>query len=207
MITYAKEKKVRVPETCLAVMDGLLSIASRLVAIDFEHAPPDLREPGIWPALHRADLSGLSKAFVRERMKAVFFRGAAGDLTDGQLREREEAMKYLFYIWLFLDRKAVGLIRPASLADRQVIFAQMRLLSSYREAVSKLDMLQDPNFLFATGQEAKPFLQAVLQEWLQEKQKLRAAIDGLLVLGGERPEVRRRRARPVVRSITDCNVL
>jgi hypothetical protein len=206
LITYAKQKEVRVPDACLAVIDGLLSMASRLVAIDFELAPPDLREPGSRPALHRANLSNLSKAFVRERMKVISFGGAAEDLTDGLLREREEAMKDLLYVWLFIDRKAVGLIRPASLGDRQVIFAQRSLLSAYRDAVSKMDMLQDPNFLFATGQGAKPFLQAVLQEWLREKQELRAAISGALVAGEEGPTVRRRRARPVVRSIADCNV-
>ena len=204
---YAKQKKVRIPEPCLAVVDGLLSTASRLVSMDFDLHPPDLREPGSWPALHRADLSSLAKTFVSERMKAISVGAPAGDITDGELRDREEAMKELSYVWLFLDRKAVGLIRPVALADRQAMMEHLSLLISYRDTVSGMELLQDPNFLFATGQGAKPFLQAVLQEWLLEKQKLRTAISGSLVVGEERPGVRRRRARPVIRSITDCNVL
>jgi len=33
---YAKQKKVRVPESCLAVVDGILSTATRLVSMDLD---------------------------------------------------------------------------------------------------------------------------------------------------------------------------
>jgi len=140
-------------------------------------------------------------------MKNMQVAAGVDDLTDVQLRERREAMKQLLYVWLFLDRKAVGIIRPVVLAEREAILSQMNLLNSYQDTVQRMDMLQDPNFLFATGQGAKPFLQAVMQEWIREKQKLRIAINASLVSGEERQVVRRRRARPVIRSITNCDVL
>jgi len=85
------------------------------------------------------------------------------------------------------------------------IQSQLSLLTNYRDVVLRINMLQDPNFLFANGQGAKPFLQAVLQEWIREKQRLRAAINASPVSGEERPVVRRRRARPVIRSLTACD--
>lgn len=206
LIGYARRKKVRVPESCIAVIDGLLATASRLVSLDFQLSSLDIREPASWPALHGADLAKLSKAFVGERMKAISVPVAWEDLADGQLRERQEALKELLYIWLFVDGKAVRLIRPAALANRQAIHSQVSLLSVYQDAVLRMDMLQDPNFLFATGQGAKPFLQAVLQDWLREKQELRAKINNELASEEARPVGRRRYARPVVRSMTECLV-
>ena len=205
LIAYAKQKKVGVPESCLAVVDGLLSMASRLVSMDLAFRPLCLREPGSWPALHHADLSKLSKAFVRDRMKAMSVEVSVEELSDAQLCDTEEAMRELLHIWHLLDKRAVGLLRPVAMTERQAIQSQLSLLTNYRDVVLRINMLQDPNFLFATGQGAKPFLQAVLQEWIREKQRLRAAINASPVSGEERPVVRRRRAKPVIRSLTACD--
>jgi len=206
LVGYARRKKVRVPESCTAVVDGLLATASRLVSVDFELCSPDVREPATWGALHGTDIAKLSKVFVGERMKTISVGVAEEDLTDAQLQERLTALKDLLYIWLFLDGKAVGLIRPKSLANRQAIHSQVDLLGDYQDSLLRMDLLQDPNFLFATGPGAKPFLQAVLQEWVLEKQELRAKINGALAPEGDRPAGRRRHARPVVRTITECSI-
>ncbi|MBS1606555.1 MAG: hypothetical protein JST42_28115 [Bacteroidetes bacterium] len=207
LILYGKEKKLRLPLACLAMLDGRLATALRLVSLDLESCPPDIREPVSWSALQRADLADLSKEFVGEKVKILSAAAEARDLTDSQLCERLEALKGLLYAWVFLDKEALRLIRPAALADRQEILSQVQLLEDYREAAVRLDMLQDPNFLFATGQGSKPFLQAVMEDWLREKQRLREEINGLPVSGTDRFAGRRRHARPVVRSITDCKIL
>lgn len=170
LLEYAASTDQPAPISCTAILDGRIAVAVRQSQLALEMHPFRVRT-------RRRTGAGLTKYTLAEKTAALAKREssllqalpAAGPWPDTAIHELRKSVKDLLYVWPYLDNDAIKEIRPESLGSKEALHELSLLIGDYLDIEIRMQLLRDPAYLFAAGQEAKPFLQAASENWQSRK--------------------------------------
>jgi len=167
------------PFRSLANALSLANVPSPAHALSLPHAPSLAHSPSPETAVDSftptAPLSGLAFTTIRD---------------EEMLHTLRKSLEDLVYTWPMMDKRARNDINPAGQTSKKGIALLSALLGDFRDCCLCLSLFQDEDFLFYSGQPAKPFLQSAADTWLQDKKTLLEKINRSLLPAHRRPYAR-----------------